>query len=73
MKYYTIIIQTAADNTTSQSISSYDTLDAAEAAFHKELAYSLDAKTLLSDTVMVIDGEGVVYYRKAWVNDEHSA
>lgn len=73
MKYYTIIIQTAADKTTSQSISPYDTLDAAEAAFHKELAYSLDAKTLLADTVVVMDGEGTTYYKKAWVNNEHSA
>lgn len=68
MKYYTVIIQTAADGTTEQSISAYDTRDAAEAAFHKELAYALDAKTLAADTVVVMDQQGVVYFTKYWKN-----
>ncbi len=68
MKYFTVIIQTNKDGTTSQSISPYDSKDAAEAAFHKELAYSMDAKTLAADTVFVIDENGIMYDLTAWKN-----
>lgn len=70
MKYFTTIIQTARDGTTSQSISPYPSKDAAEAAFHKELAYSMDAKTLAADTVFVIDENGILYDVVAWKNAE---
>ncbi len=68
MKYFTTIIQTARDGTTSQSISPYPSKDAAEAAFHKELAYSMDAKTLAADTVFVIDENGIMNDLTAWKN-----
>lgn len=68
MKYFTVIIQTAQDETTSQSISPYDTKDAAEAAFHKELDYAMDAKTLAADTVFVIDENGIMNDLTAWKN-----
>lgn len=70
MKYFTAIIQTAQDGTTNQSISPYPSKDAAEAAFHKELAYSMDAKTLAADTVFVIDENGIMYDLTAWKNTE---
>lgn len=73
MNYYTIIIQTAKDQSTNQSISKYDTLDAAEAAFHGELSYALNAKNLLADTVVVIDENGTPIYTKSWVNTEMQA
>lgn len=70
MKYFTVIIQTAQDGTTSQSISPYPSKDAAEAAYHKELAYAMDAKTLAADTVIVIDETGILYDVVAWKNAE---
>lgn len=70
MKYFTAIIQTNKDGITRQSISPYDSKDAAEAAFHKELAYSMDAKTLASDTVIVMDENGILYDVVAWKNTE---
>lgn len=68
MKYFTAIIQTNKDGITSQSISPYPNKDAAEAAFHKELAYSMDAKTLAADTVFVIDENGIMNDLTAWKN-----
>lgn len=73
MKYFTTIIQTARDGTTSQSISPYPSKDAAEAAFHKELAYSMDAKTLAADTVIVMDETGILYDVVVWKNAEIAA
>lgn len=73
MNYYTIIIQTAKDKTTSQSITKYSTLDAAEAAFHGELSYAMSTKNLLADTVVVIDGNGIPIYTKSWENAEMQA
>lgn len=70
MKYFTAIIQTNKDGITRQSISPYDSKDAAEAAFHKELAYSMDAKTLAADTVVVMDENGILYDVVAWKNAE---
>ena len=70
MKYFTVIIQTAQDGTTNQSISPHPSKDAAEAAYHKELAYSMDAKTLEADTVIVMDENGILYDVVAWKNAE---
>ena len=70
MKYFTVIIQTAKDDTTSQTVNAYETKDAAEAAFHKELGYAMGVKTLKADLALVIDEDGAMHDEIVWKNTD---
>lgn len=64
MNYFVVTIQKLKDGTTAQNILKYDTLNAAESAFHTEMASACVSETLQSDTCMVIDECGNSYLQR---------
>ena len=62
--YFLVIIQNAGYSNPSQAIYKYDTIDAALAAYHTELAYRADARHLTS--CVILDRDGFSIYRDTW-------
>lgn len=66
MKYYLLHIPTATDGTQAISTFAYNSKDEAEIAFHRELAYDMDAPTVVETLVMVINEAGNVEMCRKW-------
>lgn len=65
--YFLILIQNTGDGT-AQTITAFNDIEGAKAAYHNELAYAMTAKTLVWDFVEVIDSDGNVLAQEKWVN-----
>lgn len=73
MKYFTIIIQKAADDIVSNAIYAYDSEDEALEKLYSEMAYATNTKTLKSISVMVMTENCYISKCEKWENHSLAA
>lgn len=65
MKYYTLRIYSK-NGTTTKNITEFDSLDAAEIQYHKNLAADIGNSDIDHVLCMVLDQDGSIYYSRSW-------